>query len=137
MSTPCKTGDDIFTCQQCGQCCKGYGGTYVSQDHINKIARFIDVTPEAFIQHYCDRSGDRYVLTRGEDGFCIFFDHEKQCTIHDVKPYMCRAWPFIQSVIDSPENWNLMAGACPGMKKDIPHPVLVTIVKKEKEKLDK
>lgn len=137
MSTPYKTADDIFICQQCGQCCKGYGGTYVSLDHINTIAGFIGVTPEAFIQQYCDQSGERYVLTRGKDGFCIFFDHEKQCTIHGVKPYMCRAWPFIQSVIDFPENWNIMAGACPGMKKDIPHQALVTIVKKEKEKLDK
>ena len=50
---------------------------------------------------------------------------------------MCKAWPFIQTVIDHPENWDIMAGSCPGMKKDIPYKDLQKIVAEEKEKLDK
>ncbi len=73
------------------------------------------------------------VLTRTV--FCIFFDKEKQCTIHPVKPYMCKAWPFIDTVIRHPENWNMMANSCPGMKKDIPKEALEKIVGHEKEKL--
>lgn len=128
---------DIFECIMCGECCRGFGGTYVSGQDIENICAYIKADPDKFLETYCDPSGSRYVLTCGEDGFCIFFDKEKQCTIHQVKPYMCRAWPFIASVIKHPENWNAMAGSCPGMKKDIPHEDLVKIVTKEKKKLDK
>ncbi len=132
-----KTGDDIFRCQQCGACCKGYGGTYVTKQNIADITEYIKCDPDKFIDQYCDKSGSKYVLTRGSDSYCIFFNKTEQCIIHPLKPYMCRAWPFIQSVIDYPENWNIMANSCPGMKKNIPRKDLVQIVKFEKESLDK
>lgn len=139
MDSEYKTSADIFKCRQCGECCKGFGGTYVTKQNIFDIAEYINFDPEKFpekfIDKYCDKSGSKYVLTLGEDGFCIFFDKIKQCTIHPVKPYMCRAWPFIQAVIDYPENWNIMANSCSGIRKDIPYKNLVQIVKIEKEKL--
>ncbi|MCP4021580.1 MAG: YkgJ family cysteine cluster protein, partial [Desulfobacteraceae bacterium] len=97
---------------------------------------YIHADPKAFIETYCDMSGSRHVLTRGKNGFCIFFDKKKQCTIHPVKPYMCKAWPFIKTLIKNPENWNIMANSCPGMKKDVPHPDIQKISIKEKEALD-
>ena len=132
MDSKYNIADDIFECQQCGDCCKGYGGTYVDHNNIIKIAEYINFDPEKFIDKYCDKSGSKQVITLGKDGYCIFFDKIKQCAIHEVKPYMCRAWPFIQSVIDYPENWNIMANSCPGMKKDIPYNKLVEIVKQER-----
>ena len=130
------SADDIFECQLCGQCCTGFGGTYVTEQDMVSIARFIQADPARFLENYCDMAGSRPVLTLGEDGKCIFFDPEKQCTIHPVKPYMCRAWPFIRTIIKNPENWNAMAGSCPGMKKDVPFTDLVRIVTEEKAKLD-
>ncbi len=128
---------EIFDCKMCGECCRGFGGTYVTKDDIINIAAYIKADPDKFIERYCDPSGSRYVLTRGEDGCCIFFEKEKQCTIHPVKPYMCKAWPFISTIIKHPENWNIMAGSCIGMKKDIPHNDLKKIVSLEKDKLNK
>lgn len=136
MGCEYKTCDDIFECQLCGDCCKGFGGTYVTEQDIKEICKYIDSDKEKFKSTYCDPSGSRFVLTRGKDGCCIFFEKEKQCTIHPVKPYMCRAWPFIKTILKNPENWNIMANSCPGMKKDIPHDALKKIVKIEKEKLD-
>jgi len=135
MGSDFKTCDDIFECRQCGDCCNGFGGTYVTKQDIINISNYINVDPEKFIDEYCDKSGSRVVLTLGKDGYCIFFDKTKQCTIHPVKPYMCKAWPFIQAVITHPENWNTMANSCPGMKKNIPYKDLQKIVKREKEKL--
>lgn len=128
---------DIFECRMCGDCCNGFGGTYVSRQDIIAISAYLCCDPETFIDHYCDPSGSRHVLTQGKDDACIFFDKVTQCTIHPVKPYMCRAWPFIQTLVDHPENWNAMAGSCPGMKKDIPHKEIQQIVAREKENLDK
>ncbi len=132
-----KTSRDIFDCQLCGQCCKGFGGTYVTRADIKNIAVFIKADPDTFAATYCDMSGKRPVLTLNDQGTCIFFDPEKQCTIHPVKPYMCKAWPFIKTIIKNPENWDIMANSCPGMKKQMPHKDLQRIVALEKEELDR
>lgn len=137
MSAEIKTASDIFECKMCGQCCKGFGGTYVTEENIDKISRFIKSEPKRFTGQYCDPSGSRFVLTRGGDGCCIFFKPEKQCTIHPVKPYMCKAWPFIKTLIENPENWDIMADSCPGMKKGVGHADIQRIVRKEKENLDR
>ena len=33
--------EDLFECHKCGDCCKGFGGTYVTQTDIENIAKFI------------------------------------------------------------------------------------------------
>ncbi|MCF6247226.1 MAG: YkgJ family cysteine cluster protein [Desulfobacula sp.] len=136
MDAEIKTGDDIFVCQLCGECCNGFGGTYVTHEDIINICRFINSEPDTFIKKYCDPSGSRHVLTRGSAGYCVFFDKNRQCTIHPVKPYMCRAWPFIKTLIKNPENLDIMANSCPGIKKGVGHETIQSIVKKEKDRLE-
>jgi len=136
MDSNFKTGDGIFECKLCGECCKGFGGTYVTQKDIRNISNYIQFDENKFAEKYCDKSGSRFVLTLGKNGRCIFFDQDKQCTIHPVKPYMCRAWPFLATLIKNPENWNAMANSCKGMKKDIPDSDLKKIVTEEKKRLD-
>lgn len=136
MTVEYQKGNEIFECRQCGSCCNGFGGTCVTKKDILKISSYIQSDPDTFMNRYCVPSGSRYVLTLGKDGSCIFFDRTRQCTIHPIKPYMCKAWPFIQPVINHPENWNMMASACPGMKKHIPYKDLKKIVRFKKETLD-
>jgi Fe-S-cluster containining protein len=109
--------DDIFACRRCGDCCKGYGGTYVSTEDIAAIAAFIQSDPSDVVERYCRVSGGRYLLAQRNNGYCIFWDGG--CAIHPVKPRMCRRWPFIESVVTDPLNWTIMAGFCPGMRTDV------------------
>ena len=120
--------EKVFTCRQCGDCCIGYGGAYVSEQDIERISTYIGVEPHAFVKHYCCSSGDRQVLTQKKDGHCVFWD--KICTIHSVKPRMCREWPYIESLLIDFDNWKAMASMCPGMKKDAPLHVVTPRVKK-------
>lgn len=110
--------ESLFVCQQCGECCKGYGGTYVSAEDTVLISRFLDEDPAGFIGKYCQMSGSRPVLVQASDGYCVFHA-DGACTIHPVKPVMCKAWPFIKSVLVDIGNWHAMAGTCPGMKTDL------------------
>lgn len=128
MTSEYQTLDDIFQCRMCGHCCLGFGGTYVTAGDIERISRYIQVEPDTFVARYCDMTGAGAVLTQGGDERCIFFDEQKQCTIHPVKPRMCRAWPFLKTVVNHPENWDAMASACPGMVPSVPHADLVRIV---------
>jgi len=115
---PAITASDIFECRQCGECCKGYGGTFVTESDILAIADYIGTSADDFTGKYGSPSGSGLVLAQGEDGYCIFAE-QGRCKIHPVKPRMCKAWPFIESVLRDPGNWYIMAGVCPGIRADV------------------
>ena len=121
---------EIFNCKKCGDCCKGYGGTYLTEKDIKAIAAYIHTDPDFFVEKYCQMSGKKPVLAQAENGYCIFWDN-KICTIHPVKPKMCRAWPFIESVLTDTGNWRAMAASCPGMRTDLPDDVIRECVERE------
>ncbi len=108
----------LFECKQCGECCHGFGGTYVSAANVAAISAYIGADPDDFLNQYCQMSGDRPVLAQVEDGYCVFCK-EGACTIHPVKPDMCRAWPFIKSILVDVSNRHTMARACQGMHTDL------------------
>lgn len=123
---------DIFKCKQCGECCKGYGGTFVTPGDIKAIAAYIDADPETFVAKYCEISGDKPVIAVADNGYCIFWD--TLCTIHPVKPHMCRKWPFIPSVLVDINNWQIMAGFCPGIRIDVPDSIIKGIIRNKLQK---
>ena len=108
----------MFECRRCGDCCIGFGGTYLTNEDVKAISRHIGADPEQFVARYCSRSGSKLVLAQRSDGHCIFW--EKLCTIHPVKPRMCRKWPFIESILVDAESWLIMADSCPGIHTDVP-----------------
>jgi Fe-S-cluster containining protein len=108
----------LFECRQCGDCCKGYGGTYLTDKDIEAIAGLIGSDVDSFVAQYCTLSGSRLLLAQRSDGYCIFWDG--LCRIHAVKPQMCRKWPFIDSLLVDVGNWLIMADSCPGIRTDIP-----------------
>ncbi|MFC1799009.1 YkgJ family cysteine cluster protein [Thermodesulfobacteriota bacterium] len=124
--------EDIFSCKQCGDCCRGYGGTVVTRQDIESIATFLKTTPDHFVKAYCSKSGKNFVISQGGNGYCIFWD--KNCTIHRVKPRMCKLWPYIHSVLIDVENWQIMAAGCPGMRTDIPDKTVRACVKRVLDK---
>ena len=109
---------DIFSCTKCGDCCKGYGGTFVTSKDIDAISAYINTNPKRFVADYCQISGNRLVIAQGENGYCIFWD--KLCTIHPVKPRMCKTWPFLESVLIDIDNWHIMAASCAGIRTNVP-----------------
>jgi len=120
---------DIFKCQQCGECCKGYGGTFVTDKEIEAIVDYLNTDAKSFVDNYCEMSGEKPVLAQGRDAYCIFWDG--LCTIHPVKPSMCKTWPFIKSVLVDINNWHIMAALCPGIRTDFPDSVVKECVRKE------
>lgn len=120
---------DIFECRKCGDCCKGYGGTYLSKADIVRIAEYIGMSPETFASTHCLTSGSRPLLAQKANGFCVFWD--QLCTIHPVKPRMCRQWPYIDNVLKEVENWRVMGSMCPGIRSDAPDKLVLQRVREE------
>ena len=104
-----------FECKMCGECCYGKGGIIVSDKELARISEFLNIDPEEFKQKYCELRNRRLMLVAGRDGFCVFFDREKQCLIHKVKPGICCLWPFYEANMNDEYNWNLAKDACPGI----------------------
>ena len=113
MTSDCR----LFDCTQCGDCCKGFGGTYINATDVEAIAQFTGIAADEIKRSHCVASGNRLVLAQRPDGYCIFWD--RNCTIHPVKPMMCRQWPFIPSLLVDIQNWKMMASVCPGMRADL------------------
>jgi Fe-S-cluster containining protein len=120
--------EGLFACTLCGDCCKGYGGTYLSESDINAISCYLGVSTERMLVKFTRKSGGRRLIVQGDSGYCIFWD--KVCTIHPVKPQMCRQWPFIRSILADVGNWRAMAASCPGMDADAPDQKILECVKK-------
>jgi len=114
--------EDIFKCQKCGNCCKGYGGTFITEKEIETIAAYIHTDIETFVENCCQISGGKRILAQADDMYCIFWDG--LCTIHSVKPRMCKTWPFIESILVDTNNWHIMASLCPGIRRDVPSRII-------------
>lgn len=124
--------EDIFKCQRCGDCCKGYGGTFVTEKEIKVIAAYTHTDPDTFVENYCQVSGEKKVLAQVGDMYCVFWDG--LCTIHPVKPRMCKIWPFIESILVDIKNWQIMASLCPGIRTDVPDRIIRKCVTQELSK---
>jgi hypothetical protein len=134
MISDTKDRAEFFECCLCGDCCAGFGGTRVSEQDIEKIARYMEIPPEELKRNYVERAGQTFQIAQKADGRCVFWN--ELCTIHPVKPRMCRAWPFIEAVLREPANWGIMAGMCPGIKTDVDYSELCAFIRREISPLD-
>lgn len=110
-----------FECRQSGNCCSGAPGyVWVTKAEIEAIARFLGKTDGKLDKTHLRRVGLRHSLTEKKGGDCIFLERKGgciSCRIHEVKPQQCRAWPFWDSNLKSPEAWNEAGRSCPGINR--------------------
>jgi uncharacterized protein len=107
-----------FECKKCGACCYGKGGILVNDREIRDIAAFLGISRESFVKACCEtRNGKTYVGSL-PNGHCVFFDRERLCLIHRVKPRPCRLWPFYPALLKDKASWQSAMDACPGINPD-------------------
>ena len=107
-----------FTCTQCGNCCTGAPGyVWVDADELKAIADHLDMPVFQFRAMHTRAVGRRRSLRERPNGECVFWDHDKGCTVYSARPTQCRTWPFWESNTESPEAWSEMQQGCPGAGK--------------------
>ncbi|MGE0757091.1 MAG: YkgJ family cysteine cluster protein [Pirellulaceae bacterium] len=118
MSSPVWYADGLrFQCTQCGDCCTGAPGyVWVNQEEIQSLAAAIGATDMAeFERTYVRPVGVRKSLREFPNGDCVFFDGERRaCRVYGARPRQCRTWPFWDSNLKSPEEWQRTCEVCPG-----------------------
>jgi Fe-S-cluster containining protein len=86
------------------------------------MAKHLGILPLEFLDRYARRDTGRWRLRemptlRGLD--CVFLRLDStgkaSCAVHAVRPSQCRTWPFWPESIQSPEAWEALGKACPGV----------------------
>ena len=104
-----------FRCTQCGDCCSGAPGfVWVNDEEIHAIADFLGESVEqvtALHTHFAHRGRS---LREKNNGECVFYEKGIGCTIYPARPGQCRTWPFWDSNIKTPKDWQHTCEICPG-----------------------
>jgi Fe-S-cluster containining protein len=105
-----------FECTQCGNCCTGAPGmVWVDDEELQTIADHLGKSIGEVRLLHTKLYGRRVTLKDYANGDCTFFDGaERRCTIYSARPKQCRSWPFWNSNIASPKDWQEMQADCPG-----------------------
>jgi Fe-S-cluster containining protein len=118
MSEPWYRDGLRFECTRCGHCCTGPPGVvWVSDEEIEAIALHRGEPVPRIQALYTRPFGRGRSLREKENGDCIFYDRAQGCTIYPVRPRQCRTWPFWESNLRTPEDWQRTCTTCPGAGK--------------------
>ena len=115
---PWYAGGLAFTCTQCGDCCTGAPGyVWVTDDDVAALAAFLGRPVGEVRDLHTRRARGRRTLREKTNGDCVFYDHGRGCTVYSARPPQCRTWPFWDSNLATPADWERTCDVCPGSGK--------------------
>ncbi len=104
-----------FRCTKCGHCCTGEPGfVWVEEADLGAIAEFRGETLEEVTGLHTKKTPRGRSLREKANGDCVFYNRQQGCTIYPVRPTQCRTWPFWESNVTTPEDWQQTCEICPG-----------------------
>ncbi len=109
----------VFSCRQCGECCRGEKGILVTAAELEAMAGYLDLSPDDFAYRYLVATSlGPQLATRS--GTCVM-QEGSLCRVHPVKPRICRQWPFLPALLAHADEFESAKEACPGIGADIAH----------------
>ena len=85
-----------FECHRCGNCCRGDGFVAVTAEDVTRIAAFLELSEETFVERLARRqaNGALHLIDQGDAlRSCVFLQADNSCKVHAVKPTQCRGFP--------------------------------------------
>ena len=84
-----------YLCQRCGNCCRWPGDVRVDNEEIARIAEYLDVPLDDFLERFTRINANRTGLSLIDkpNGECIFLEGKNICQIQAVKPVQCSGFP--------------------------------------------
>jgi len=105
-----------FACTRCGNCCTGHPGyVWLSPKEQREIADALGETKRAFRKKYTRLVHGMVSLREKPNGDCILLTDDKRCSIQEVKPRQCLAFPFWPRLLASKQEWEKASVRCPGI----------------------
>jgi hypothetical protein len=87
---------------------------WVTDDEVADIAAFLGRPATEVRALYTRKARGRRTIRERDNGDCVFFERGKGCTVYPVRPPQCRTWPFWDSNVETPEEWQKTCEQCPG-----------------------
>lgn len=86
--------DTFYACQRCTACCKWPGDVRLEEEEIPRIASYLHLTEQEFLDRYTRLRTNRQGLSliEKDNHECIMLDGTA-CRIHPVKPSQCAGFP--------------------------------------------
>ncbi len=123
-----------FSCVQCGDCCRGFnsGEVYLYERDIRRLVKHLkdegnQITLTQFCAKYVKLIGTSFYWKEegakrgknysfktlgfrfsGKDQHCQFLSEKNKCTVHEERPFQCRAFPI---------GWNMLVGNIRNVRK--------------------
>jgi Fe-S-cluster containining protein len=119
-----------FACTRCSDCCRHDAGyVFLSGKDVSSLQKALKTEYGEFIENYCrwipSANGTFQLSLKEKSNFdCVFWlqaGSDGGCSVYEARPLQCRAFPFWPAVVNSKNNWNNTARACPGMNKGALH----------------
>jgi hypothetical protein len=105
-----------FECQPgCTKCCDQQGFVYLTEDDITRMAAFLNMPARDFESQFVFRTKKLRRLRVPRHAQCSFLQDGK-CSVHEVKPVQCRAFPYWPELLNT-RAWKKAAKWCPGIGK--------------------
>ncbi len=121
--------EDIFFCRRCGHCCHGSSTVSLSEVEQIRIASFLGLSKEEFLDKYCVIK-DKRVEMKIVNNHCIFYNEDSGlCAIHPVKPDACRQWPLHPSILYDRGAWEAIRKDCPGFSNKVTYKEICRVIK--------
>lgn len=79
-----------FDCLTCANCCKTLGPRLFEKD-IDRISKFLKITPQIFIEKYLKIDEDNDFVFQSMP--CPFLESNNLCSIYSVRPKACKDYP--------------------------------------------
>ena len=124
----------------CGACCKGFneGDVYVYKEDIERLLQFFHIKNRKsklkkftkkylkIVETYFKLKGKYYKIQLlgfkfiGDDQHCEFLDLNNSCTVHEARPFQCRAFPIgWNMLVENFENFIDYSQKCHGLKDSL------------------
>lgn len=104
-----------FRCTQCGDCCTGEPGfVWLNDDEIDALAKLVGESRDRFLALYTRVAHRGPTLREKLGGDCVFYEAGRGCTVYEARPRQCRTWPFWESNVRTPGDWQQTRAVCPG-----------------------
>ncbi len=81
-----------INCLACANCCKTTSPIVTEKD-IERIAKFLRLKPQQFIEKYLQKDIDGLWMMQQTP--CKFLDTDNYCLIYEVRPKACREYPHL------------------------------------------
>ncbi|MEM3420917.1 MAG: YkgJ family cysteine cluster protein [Candidatus Hadarchaeum sp.] len=105
-----------FECQRCARCCGDTShrgrNLLLTKSEVEEISEKTGLSPLAFATPISNKGAYQYKMKK-RGGKCLFLDG-KACRIYDIRPLVCRFYPFSVCKKDNKYIFNF-ADDCPGI----------------------